>query len=106
MLLLSTPTGQGLARLVRTGRGAELTTAEGRYQSASGDELTARLFGVPLPLEALSHWVLGRSQDGTNWAVEVQDHREEGGRRLPSRLLLRTDGAELRLVIDEWSRLP
>jgi len=106
-MLISTPLGQGLARIVREGDAVQLTTAEGKEFSAPG---------FRLPLEGLADWVRGqpsadsparlekasdgklRSLEQRGWKVEYQEY--EGER--PSLMRLTYQGIQLRLAISEW----
>jgi len=116
-LLISTPLGQGVARIVREGDAVQLTTAEGKQFSApDAESLTERTLGFRLPLEGLADWVQGRpsanvparvnkAPDGRpitleqrGWKVEYQEW--EGGR--PQLMRLTYQGVELRLAISQW----
>ena len=53
-LLISTPLGQGVARIVREGNAVQLTTAEGKqYRAPDAESLTERTLGFRLPRPAL-----------------------------------------------------
>jgi len=116
-MLISTPLGQGVARIVREGDAVQLTTAEGKeYRAADAESLTERVLGFRLPLEGLADWIQGRaspempvkvekSPDGRlrsleqrGWKVEYQEY---DGQR-PSRMRLTYQGIELRLAITQW----
>jgi outer membrane lipoprotein LolB len=116
-VLLSTPFGQGVARIVREGDAVQLTTAEQKsYRAPDAESLTERTLGFRLPLEGLADWVQGRPSSGSpaktekgddgrlrlieqrGWKVELQEY--DGER--PSRLRLTYQGVELRLAITQW----
>ena len=117
-MLLTSPLGQGLARLVRAGGEITLTTQEGRdFRAADAETLTEQVLGFRLPLAGLADWVrarpapspapsaLRRDAEGrlaelaqSGWTIEYQAY--EGAR--PSRLRLTYPGLELRLAISEW----
>jgi len=116
-LLLSTPIGQGVARIVREGDAVVLTTAEPKeYRAADAESLTEQVLGFRLPLAGLADWVRARpsgaapfkeekSADGrlqsleqSGWKIEYQ---EFDGER-PKRLRLLYPGIELRLAISSW----
>jgi outer membrane lipoprotein LolB len=116
-LLISTPLGQGVARIVREGDAVQLTTADGKqYRAPDAESLTERVLGFRLPLEGLAYWVQGRPSADTparidkgpdgklraleqrGWKVEYQEYAGER----PSRLRLTYQGIELRLAISEW----
>ena len=115
-LLLTSPLGQGIARIVRTGGEVTLTTSEGReHRAADAESLTEQVLGFRIPLAGLAYWV--RSQPGpgpartrldaagrlaeleqSGWRIEYLEY--DGA--LPSRLRLSYPGIELRLAISEW----
>jgi outer membrane lipoprotein LolB len=116
-MLISTPLGQGVARIVREGDAVQLTTAEGKeFHAADSESLTERTLGFRLPLEGLADWVRGqpsadspartekgpdgklRSLEQRGWKVEYQEY--EGDR--PSLMRLTYQGIQLRLAISEW----
>ena len=117
-MLITTPMGQGVARIVRQGDAVQLTTADGKdYRAPDAESLTERTLGFRLPLEGLADWVQGRASPGAparvektsegklrmleqrGWTVEYQ--RYEGER--PSLLRLAYQGVELRLAITQWN---
>jgi outer membrane lipoprotein LolB len=115
-MLLSSPFGQGLARIVRTKDIVTLTTSEGHDESAADAEsLTERVLGFRVPLAGLADWVRGRAGPGPASARKDAEGRlaelEQSGwkieylgweGRLPSRLRLVYPGVELRLAISDW----
>lgn len=115
-MLLSTPFGQGIARLARVGDEVTLTTQDGReFRAADAEALTEQVLGFRLPLLGLADWVRGRAAPGPAVA-RVDDagrlaHLEQSGWRidyleytgsLPSRLHLAYPGVQLRLAISAW----
>jgi outer membrane lipoprotein LolB len=103
-MLISTPTGQGVAQIVRQGDAVVLKTSEPReYRAADSEELTERVLGFRLPIEGLAETVQGRPSpalEARGWKVEYQD-RDDQGR--PTRLRLTNAGAEVRLAIHQWN---
>ena len=119
-LLLTSPLGQGIARIVRTGDEVSLTTQDGReFRAADAESLTEQVLGFRLPLLGLADWVRGRA--ASKPAPEpTRERRDAAGRlaeleqsgwkvqyleyagALPSRLTLTYPGLELRLAISEW----
>lgn len=117
-MLLTTPFGQGVARLVRMETEITLTTQDGReYRAADAEALTEQVLGFRLPLVGLAEWVRGRPApapaptrqradaagrlaelDQAGWRIEYQEYQGS----LPSRLKLSFPGVELRLAISEW----
>lgn len=121
-LLITSPVGSSVARLVRDGTGYVLTTAEPReFRADDAEALTGQVLGFRLPLAGLSDWIRARPvagrpadlvrdaqgrpevlvQDG--WRIEYQELRADG---LPVRLKLTYPGLELRLAIHDWKTGP
>jgi outer membrane lipoprotein LolB len=119
-LLLTTPLGQGMARIVRRGDEVTLTAQDGReFKAADAETLTDQVLGFRLPLIGLADWVRGRAAprpapepkrerrdaagrlaelEQSGWKVEYLEYAGA----LPSRLTLTYPGLELRLAISEW----
>jgi outer membrane lipoprotein LolB len=117
-MLLSTPMGQGVARLARDGDQITLTTQDGReHKAADAEELTEKVLGFRLPVVGMADWVRGRpakapaptrqSADSqgrlaeleqSGWRIEYQEYKD----KLPARMRLTYPGVELRLAISEW----
>ena len=116
-VLLSSPFGQGLARISREGEAVTLVAGDDkRYSAADAETLTEQVLGFRLPLKGLAYWVRARpatdapaaaeyAQDGRllsleqhGWRIEYSSY--EGAR--PTRLKLLYPGLELRLAISEW----
>lgn len=116
-MLVSTPLGQGVARIVRQGDAVQLTTAEQKvYRATDTESLTERTLGFRLPLEGLADWVRGKPSPN---APAREERDPEGRLRLleqrgwrvdylayedgkPARLRLAYQGVELRLAISQW----
>lgn len=117
-VLITTPLGQGIARIVRAGDSVVLTTPDAReHRAADAATLTEQVLGFRLPLDGLADWVRARPGGGqfearrdasgrlaelqqSGWTIEYLEWREDG--HLPSRLKLTYPGIELRLAIAEW----
>jgi len=116
-MLISTPLGQGVARIVREGEAVQLTTSEGKqYSAPDAESLTERTLGFRLPLEGMADWVQGRASADTpakvdkgpdgklrtleqrGWKVEYQEYEATK----PSLMRLTYPGVELRLAISQW----
>ncbi len=102
-MLISTPMGQGVARIVREGDAIMVSTSDGQsYSDRDGEALTERVLGFRLPVAGLADWVRGRpaaALEERGWKVDYQE-RDEQGR--PRRLRVTYPGLELRLAISEW----
>jgi outer membrane lipoprotein LolB len=120
-LLLSTPLGQGLARLQRDAASARLRLADQRELMADNWEaLAQQLIGVDLPLANLPYWVLGLAnqtppqqssldamgrlqwQQADGWRVNYLAYESPHAQALPTLLELRHGDTEVRLKIDHW----
>ena len=117
-VLITTPLGQGVARIVRDGDTVTLTDAEAReHRAADAETLTEQVLGFRLPLAGLADWVRARAGPGpshsrsdgkgrlaeleqSGWKIEYLEWGADG--RLPSRMKLTYPGIELRLAIAEW----
>ncbi len=121
-LLITTPVGTSVARVLRNGSEFVLTTSEPRdYRALDAETLTEQVLGFRIPLTGLTDWVRGRAVEGSlasatrdkegrlatldqhGWRVEYQEYRADG---LPTRLKLTYPGLELRLAIHEWKLGP
>lgn len=119
-MVLSSPLGQGIARLVRDAAGARLDTADARhFEDSDLEALSAQVFGQPLPLAGMPRWLLGRRADGgradrhdsrgrptliseRGWRVEYAGYESEAGDALPNLVHFSREPLELRLRIDRW----
>lgn len=119
-LWLSGPLGQTAAYIVRDALGATLTTADQQtYRSMSMDALMRDGLGWALPLADLSYYVLGQIPPGVaeatverdadrrlahvvrdGWEVTLIPGRRSNSVHHPTRLRMRKDEIEIRLVID------
>jgi outer membrane lipoprotein LolB len=116
-MLITSPMGAGVARIVREGNSVVLTTAEPKeYRAGDAETLTEEVLGFRLPLAGLADWVRGRPSDANaaktehdkdgrlrlleerGWKIEYQEYAG----KLPSRMRLTYPGIELRLAISEW----
>lgn len=116
-MLISTPLGQGVARIARQGNAVVLATAEPReYRATDAEALTEQVLGFRVPLAGLADWVRARpstespaqaeyAPDGRmrtleqrGWKIEFQEY---DGQR-PVRMRLVYPGIELRLAITQW----
>jgi outer membrane lipoprotein LolB len=117
-LMLTTPLGQGMARIIRRGDEVTLTAQDGReFRAADAESLTDQVLGFRLPLIGLADWVRGRAApvpapkrerrdaqgrlaelEQSGWKVQYLEYAGA----LPARLTLTYPGLELRLAISEW----
>ena len=115
-MLITSPLGGGIGRIVRTKDLVTLTTSEGHDVSARDAEaLTEQVLGFRIPLAGLADWVRGRAGPGEAVAHKDAEGRlaelEQSGWKieylawsegLPQRMRLTYPGVELRLAISEW----
>lgn len=115
-MVLTSPVGQGIARITRDGERYRLVTGDKKeFRASDAETLTEQALGWRLPLAGLSDWVQGRAsasggatggagegmelrQDG--WKVAYEEYRD--GR--PFRMKLSREDIEIRLVVDRWSQ--
>lgn len=116
-LFITSPIGQGIARITRAGGEVRLITAEGKsFEASDAETLTEQALGWRLPLKGLPDWVLARPVAGeaaeiikdaagqpaeirqSGWRIEYLAWRDA----LPSRLTFFRDKLEIRLLIDRW----
>ena len=115
-MLITSPLGGGIGRIVRTKDLVTLTTSEGHDVSARDAEaLTEQVLGFRIPLMGLADWVRGRPGPGearttTDAEGRLAELEQSGWKieylawegKLPARLRLTYPGVELRLAISEW----
>lgn len=121
-LLITSPLGQGVARIVREGEAVTLTTAEPReYRSRDAESLAEQVLGFRLPLAGLADWVRARPHaagpaaaaqydlegrlatlEQAGWRIEYLGYQSAAPGALPTRLRLTYPGLELRLSISDW----
>ncbi len=106
-VLLMSPLGQGVAELVRDASGARLMQAnQAAVIADSLSQLTQRVFGAPLPLEAMSDWLRGArpglSGEVDGWRVEIKDTSVFRQGRLLRVMEASRDDVELKLIVDDW----
>ena len=102
-MLISTPMGQGVARIVRQGEAVAITTSEGReYSDRDGEALTERVLGFRLPIAGLADWVRGRPSPALEQRGGKVDYGERAAEGRATRLRVTNTGVEVRLVVSEW----
>jgi outer membrane lipoprotein LolB len=115
-MVITSPVGQGIARITREGGHYRLVTGDKKeFQASDAETLTEQALGWRLPLSGLSDWVQGRASAGgaatgevgegmelrqDGWKVAYEEYRD--GR--PFRMKLSREDIEIRLVVDRWSQ--
>lgn len=118
------PLGGKVASIVKTPTEVTLTTQEGRnIQAQDVETLTETTLGWRLPLNGLSDWALGKptkskidastwdaqghlttlKQDG--WDISYENYAENSGYFLPSKIVLKSEKLNLKLLVEKWSGL-
>jgi len=116
-LLITSPLGQGIARINRERDQYRLVTGDNtEYRAADAESLTEQALGWRLPLDGLSDWVQARASPGRpaemrgdtdqslelrqdGWHVAYEEFR--GGK--PFRMRLTRENLEIRLIVDQWT---
>lgn len=107
VVLLMSPLGQGLAELTRDQEGARLKQPNQATITADTlPQLAQRVFGVPLPLDAMADWLRGArpelSGEVDGWRVVISETSPYHQRRLLRVLEASREDVEIKLVVDEW----
>lgn len=119
-VLLLTPLGQTVARIVRSAEQVTLEANGRRYVADDPETLMQQVLGWRLPLSGLRYWVMAvpspagesrieRDAGGQisllqqqGWTIRYDRYAAAGAEALPLRLTLQREGIEVRLVIDDW----
>ena len=119
-ILIISPLGQGVARIVRDATGVTLDVPnQPSRHAADAESLTQTVLGYALPVSGLVWWVQaqpapGRAFEATRdaagriaqlrqdgWVIDYLQYAEEAPAR-PRKLLVARKGLEIRLVTDTW----
>ena len=120
-VLLISPLGQGVARIVRDQAGVTLEVPnQPPRQAADVESLTQAVLGYSLPVSGLTWWVQarpapGRDFDATRdswnrfeqikqdgWVINYLQYADDAPER-PRKLSVSRAGLEIRLVVDTWT---
>ncbi len=123
-IALYSPLGGQIASIKKTAENVTLEDAKGNTITATDAEtLTQNTLGWQLPLTGLADWSLGRpsnsaitdstwdeqgrlsnlKQDG--WEIQYQNYAEQNGHFLPSKIVLRNDKVNLKLLVENWTNI-
>ena len=118
------PVGGKIANIAKTPSQVTLTDQKGHSVSAQDAEsLTETTLGFRLPLTGLSDWAIGRpsaskidaaswdetgrltalKQDG--WDISFENYAVQNGVDLPSKILLKSEKVNLKLLVEKWLSL-
>lgn len=123
-VLLLAPLGLTVAHIRQDASGATLEESGNRYSAPDSGSLMMRTLGWRLPLEGLPYWVRARpapgaeagvertangqvgrlNQDG--WEIQYTAYDGTTADSLPTRMTLRHEDLEIRLLIDQWKFPP
>ena len=119
-VLMTSPLGQGVARIVRDSEGVALEMPnQPTRRAADAESLTREALGYALPVAGLAWWIqasadprsafeatrdgAGRltqlKQDG--WVIDYLQYAPDAPAR-PRRMVVAREGLEIRLVADSW----
>jgi outer membrane lipoprotein LolB len=123
-IALYSPLGGQVASIKKTAENVTLEDAKGNsITAADAETLTQSTLGWQLPLAGLADWSLGRpsssqitastwneqghlstlKQDG--WDIQYQNYAEQNGHFLPSKIVLRNDKVNLKLLVENWTNI-
>lgn len=120
-LLMTSPLGQGVARIERTLQGVTLEVPnQASRHSHDAESLTHEVLGYGLPVSGLAWWVqaqpapsrafevVARDESGRiaqlkqdGWVIDYLQYSADWPVR-PRKLVVGRDGLEIRLVADDW----
>jgi outer membrane lipoprotein LolB len=119
-MVMTSPLGQGVARIVRDLNGVTLELPnQPAHHAPDAEALTREVLGYGLPVSGLSWWMQARpapnrecevkrdvtgriaqlKQDG--WVIDYLQYADDAPAR-PRKLVVARDGLEIRLVTDAW----
>ncbi|MDR9828818.1 lipoprotein insertase outer membrane protein LolB [Vibrio sp. FNV 38] len=126
-LTLRTFLGQTVLTLDASSKGAQVTTMEGEvFRGHNAQQLIARLTGLSIPADSLSHWLIGLPDsadyyelnqentlasldkliEGKNWRLTYSGYSDvmldNESIPLPSRMTLTDGTTKLNIVISKW----
>ncbi|MGQ0443242.1 MAG: lipoprotein insertase outer membrane protein LolB [Methylophilaceae bacterium] len=118
------PLGGKIAHIVKTASEVTLTTQDGHTIKAQDAEtLTETALGWRLPLSGLNDWALGKPTNGkidaatwdeqgrlitlkqNGWDIEYANYTESNGYFLPSKIVLKSEKVNLKLLVEKWAGL-
>lgn len=117
-VLMTSPLGQGVARIVRDAEGVALEVPnQPTRRAADAESLTREALGYALPVAGLMWWVQGYPDPGrafestrdaggrieqlrqNGWVIDYLQYTADAR---PRRLVVTREGLEIRLVADRW----
>jgi outer membrane lipoprotein LolB len=122
-ILLLAPLGQTVARIHADVHGVTLEASGKYYAAQDAESLTENVLGWRLPMSGMRYWVLALPAPGDQaliehdalgqvsvihqdgWEIKYLRYASAVPDSLPLRLILKRDGMEIKLFIDEWETL-
>jgi outer membrane lipoprotein LolB len=117
-VLMTSPLGQGVARIVRDADGVMLEMPnQPTRRAADAETLTREALGYVLPVAGLAWWVQGRpaptgpfesTADASGRVAQIKqdgwviDYLEYAADARPRRMVVAREGLQIRLVADNW----
>jgi len=117
-VLMTSPLGQGVARIVRDAEGVVLEVPNQPTRRApDAESLTREALGYALPVAGLAWWVQGRpdpgspfesTQDASGRIAQLRqngwviDYLQYAADARPRRMVVAREGLQIRLVADSW----
>jgi len=117
-VLMTSPLGQGVARIVRDGEGVALEMPNQPTRRApDAESLTREALGYALPVAGLTWWVQGHPDPGSAFELTqdsggriaqlrqngwVIDYLQYAADARPRRMVVTREGLQIRLVADSW----
>lgn len=117
-VLLTSPLGQGVARIVRDVDGVALEVPnQPTRRAADAESLTREALGYPLPVAGLTWWMQARPDPDSafeatrnaagrlmqlkqhGWVIDYLQYAADGR---PRKLAVTREGLDIRLVADSW----
>ncbi len=120
-ILMLAPLGVTVAHIRRDAHGATLEASGKRYEAEDSGELMQQVLGWRLPLAGMPYWVMGMPVPGSEasierdangqvstlqqdgWNIHYTSYATPAPDSLPTRMILRNERVEIRLLIDEWT---
>ncbi len=115
------PLGSKIANIVKTSNQVILTDEKGRStQASTAETLTETTLGFRLPINGLSDWAVGRPTDSKieasswdaqgrlttlkqdGWDIGFENYLESNGTFLPTKIVLKSDKVNLKLLVEKW----
>lgn len=123
-MAVSGPFGVGAVSLSGTAQEVTVRSKSGTSVTPDPEAYLKQRLGWTFPVEGLRYWVLGLPSPYTDaeievdtsgrliglwqedWALEFTEYQQAGRLELPRKFVAENPEVKIKVVIDEWSRLP